>query len=83
VPTIAVLAEFAAAGALASYGPDVAANFRGAARYVDRILKGARPGELAIEQPTQFELVLNMKTATAMRIDVPHSLLLRADRVIE
>jgi putative ABC transport system substrate-binding protein len=83
VPTIAVLAEFAAAGALASYGPDVAANFRGAARYVDRILKGARPGELAIEQPTQFELVLNMKTATAMRIDIPHSLLLRADRVIE
>jgi putative ABC transport system substrate-binding protein len=83
VPTISVLAECAAHGALASYGADAAAGFRGAARSVDRILKGARPGELAIEQPTQFELVLNMKTATAMRIDIPHSLLLRADRVIE
>ena len=83
VPTLGVLPQFALRGALAAYGPDVAANFRAAARYVDRILKGAKPGELPMEPPKQFELVLNMKVANAFRITVPKAVLLRADRVIE
>ena len=83
VPTIAVLAEFAEPGALATYGHDLKANFRRAASYVDRILKGAKPAELPIEQPTQFELVVNLRTAKALRIFIPQSVLLRADRVVE
>jgi putative ABC transport system substrate-binding protein len=83
MPTLGVLPQFAARGAVAAYGPDVAANFRAAARYVDRILKGAKPGELPMEPPKQFELVLNLKTANAFRITVPKAVLLRADRVIE
>jgi len=83
VPTISVLSEFAEPGALATYGHDVAANFRRAARYVDRILKGASPAELPIEQPTQFELVVNLRTAKALRISIPQAVLLRADRVVE
>jgi len=83
VPTISVLPEFAAPGALATYGPDLAASFRGAARYVDRILKGADPAELPIEQATQFELVVNVRTAKALRIAIPQAVLLRADRVVE
>jgi len=83
VPTIAVAADFARLGALASYGPDVAANYRGAARYVDRILKGAKPGDLAIESPKQFELIVNVRTANALRLAIPKDVLLRADRVIE
>lgn len=83
VPTVSVLAEFAQAGALATYGHDLKANFRRAARYVDRILKGASPAELPIEQPTQFELVVNLRTARALRIPIPQAVLLRADRVVE
>jgi putative ABC transport system substrate-binding protein len=83
VPTIGVSPDFARRGALAAYGPDTAANYRAAARYVDKILKGAKPGELPIEQPTQFELVVNMRTANALRLTIPKELLLRADRVIE
>ena len=83
VPTISVLSEFAEPGALATYGHDLRANFRGAARYVDRILKGAKPGELPIEQPSQFELVVNLRTAKALRISIPQAVLLRADRVVE
>jgi len=83
VPAMYARSEFVEAGGLMSYGPSFTDNFRRAAAYVDKILKGAKPGDLPVEQPTKFELVLYLKTAKAMGLKFPQSFLVRADRVIE
>jgi putative ABC transport system substrate-binding protein len=83
LPLMSQFSPFAEAGALLSYGPDLNDLFRRAGSYVDRILKGARPGDLPIERPNKYELVLNLRTAKALGLSIPQSLVLRADQVIE
>ena len=75
--------EHVDAGGLFSYSADLAENFRLAARYVDKILRGAKPADLPVEQPTRFQLIINLKTAKALGLTIPQSLLLRADEVIQ
>jgi ABC-type uncharacterized transport system substrate-binding protein len=83
LPSISLMRSFAQAGGLISYGPDFFAMTRLGAHYVDRILKGAKPAELPIEQPTKYLLVINLKTAKLLGIEIPGTLLARADEVIE
>ena len=83
LPGISVWRSFADAGVLMAYGPSLSDQFRRAAAYVDKILKGARPGDLPVERPTKFGLIVNLKTAKALGLTIPPSLLARADEVLE
>ena len=83
VPAVYTLSEFARDGGLLSYGPDTVDNFRRAASYVDRILRGAKPGDLPVQFPVKYKMVVNLKTAKALGLTVPQSILLSADEVIE
>jgi len=83
LPTMVTLGEYTEAGGLMSYGPNYPDLFRRSATYVDKILKGAKPGDLPVEQPIKFELIINLKTAKTLGLAIPPSLLGRADHVIE
>ncbi len=83
LPTVAGFREFVDAGGLISYGANLADQFRRAGDYVDKILRGAKPGDIPVEQPTKFDFAINLKTAKALGIEVPPTLLARADEVIE
>jgi putative ABC transport system substrate-binding protein len=83
LPVMYQAREFVDAGGLMAYGPNFADIFRRAATYVDKILRGAKPADLPVEQPTKFELVINLKTAKTLGLTIPPSLLQRADQVIE
>jgi hypothetical protein len=83
VPAVSFIRDFADQGGLLSYGSDEADAYRKATVYVDKILKGAKPADLPVQQPTKFELVINLKTVKALGLTVPQSFLVRADEVIE
>jgi putative ABC transport system substrate-binding protein len=83
IPVISGWPVFAQSGALCTYGPLLAESYRRLAYYVDRVLKGAKPAELPIEQPSKFELVINLKTAKSLGLTIPPSVLARADTVIQ
>ena len=83
LPTILSYGDYVQAGGLMSYGPNFAELFRGAADMVDKILRGTKPGDIPVEQPTKFEFVINLKVAKELGLTVPSTLLARADEVIE
>ncbi len=83
LPSIAEVPEFARAGGLLTYGSSRAAIYRSAAPYVDKILRGARPGDLPMERPTDFDFIINLKTAQALGLTIPQSVLLQATEVIQ